>query len=113
MAKVIAVVFGTYSTYSFLAALSLGSYIPLVGGILSAAAAIGLWLHRRWSQYFVYIVSALFVAQWLLSLLAFAKDGWPYTSVVQSAIALFPGLCMLGLAVGSSVVAFRSFRAQS
>ena len=113
MAKVVAIIFGVYAAYSIWVALGLGSYIPMVGGSLSAIAAIGLWLHKRWSQYIVYVVSALVVAQWLLSVWAFAKEGWPYSSVVQSLIALFPGLCMVGLALGSSVFVFRSFRVRS
>lgn len=113
MIKVIASLLALYGTYSLYAVFSGQGYLSIIGAVLALAAALGLWLRKHWSQYFVYVLSAGFVAEWLwLVCRSVQQKSWPNGDAIQSVIALFPGLCLVALVVGASVLVFRSFRDQ-
>ena len=110
MLRFIAGILGAYGVYSIIAGYQYGDWSSLIGSGLCLVAAVSLWLKKRWSQYLVYIVAALFCGSWLFVLWQVAERGWPYSSISQTVIALIPGLLMVGVAIGSSVVVYRAFK---
>ena len=80
-------------------------------GVVSAIGCFGLIAGLRWSQYIVYVLSSLFVAEWsYLSWYAVRKGLFPYETVLQSVLGLVPGILAVVLCVSSCVVVFRYFR---
>ena len=110
MLRFVAVILGAYGVYSFIAGYQYSNWSYLIGGVLCLVGAVSLWLKKRWSQYFVYIVAVLFCGSWLFALWQVAERGWPYNSLSQTVIALIPGLLMVGIAIGSCVVVYRAFK---
>jgi hypothetical protein len=110
MLKLTAIFLAAYTLYSFWGAYSSQNLSPIVGGLLAIVASVGLFLRRSWSQYFVYAVSTLSVLSWLWAIWMVVQHGWPYLTVAESLISLIPGIVLVFLAVGISVVAQRAFR---
>jgi hypothetical protein len=114
MMKVVATVFALYGAYVLSAVYVRPQWFGVALGAASLAAGVGLWLKKSWSQYFVYGVSFVVAGQWLWAAISyFARVGWPSEKTAGHIIALVPGLCIVTLAIGSSVVAFRCFRDKS
>jgi hypothetical protein len=90
------------------------SYFSVFWCIVSFVAAIGLWLRRPWTQYPVYLLSAIVVVvlPWEFWK-AIQQHAWPYERLSASLVGLFITLCPFAFAIGSSVVTYRFFRAQS
>jgi hypothetical protein len=114
MTKVVAAVFALFGAYVLSAVYAQPHWFGMVLAAAALAAAGGLWSKRSWSQYFVYGVSFVVAGQWLwLTLSYYFRVGWPTEKIFGHIVALVPGLCVVTLAIGSSIVAFRCFRAQS
>ena len=64
----IAGLFVSYQSLSWLSAA--GSCIAIVGGF-------GLMKKKYWSQYFIYLYSAIGIASWCYVVYATAQQGWP------------------------------------
>jgi hypothetical protein len=114
MTKVVATVFALYAAYALSAVYAQPSVTGAAFATLTLLAAVGMWMRKPWSQYFVYVVSALVAGQWLWQTGTFVyRNGWPYETTTLNIFGLAPGLCIVAFAVGSSVLAFRSFRVRS
>ncbi|HEY4368847.1 MAG TPA: hypothetical protein VGN07_16550 [Steroidobacteraceae bacterium] len=112
MLKTIAILLALYGGYALDQGMGGQNYLALVCAVLAFAAAGGLWLRKSWSQYCVYILASGFVFPWLWYTWSVFRRNGPYDTALQGAISLFPGLCMVLFAAGSSVFVFRSFRAR-
>lgn len=75
----------------------------IVGGV---GFAVGM----RWSRYLVYAASISIIIAWLYGVFAAVVAGWPYASLLETAISLLPGLVLIFIACGSSFIAFIQFR---
>jgi len=112
--RLVAIVFALYAAYVLSVAYGQPHWFAIALGASSVAAAVGLWLRKPWSQYFVYVVSFVVAGQWLWAATSYySKTGWPAERTGGHLIALIPGLCIVTLAIGSSIVAFRHFRVRS
>lgn len=114
MIKVVAVVFAFYGAYVLKAVYMQPHWFGVALAAASLAAGIGLWLRQPWSQYLVYVVSFVVAGQWLWSAISYYfRTGWPTEQTFGHIFALIPGTCIVALAIGSSILAFRCFRARS
>jgi hypothetical protein len=114
MLKVIAIVFAAYGAWTLAAAVDARSLIALIIGFLALLAATGLWFHKLWAQYIIYLLSALAVANWGWYTFQFVKlNGWPYLTTSENVLGLIPGLCICAFCIGACVETFRRFRVRS
>ena len=113
MIKVVAAVFGVFGAYVVSALYVQPHWFGIALAAAAFAAAIGLWFHKSWSQYFVYGVSFVAAGQWLWLIISYySRTGWPSEKTFGHIVALIPGLCIVTLAIGSSILAFRCFHAR-
>jgi hypothetical protein len=88
------------------------AWIPAIVPTASAAAAVGVALHKAWSRILVLMLAALFVGTWTFSLwLAFeagAFRGWSARKIVVSAL---PGAFFSSLAIFCCFVVVARWRA--
>jgi hypothetical protein len=103
------------AVYILYAGLSTQPYISILWSILAFTAAIGLWALQRWSQYLVYLLSAMVLFSWSWGFwYSLQQHSWPYERLSASLVGLlFISLCPVGLATGASIVVFKFFRARS
>jgi hypothetical protein len=114
MIKVVAVVFALFAAYVLSLVYSQLHWFGISLGASALAAAFGLWFHKSWSQYFVYAVSFVVAGQWVWAAVSYySRTGWPSERTFGHIFALIPGLCIVALAIGSSILAFRCFRVRS
>jgi hypothetical protein len=114
MIKVVAAIFTLYGTYVLSAVYVQPHWFGIVLAAASLAAGIGLWLRKQWSQYPVYVVSVVVAGQWLwAAIYYYSSVGWSSEKTFGHIIGLIPGLCIVALAMGSSILAFRYFRGRS
>jgi hypothetical protein len=114
MIKAIATVFALYGAYVLSAVYVQPHWFEIALAVASLAAGIGLWLRKPWSQYLVYVVSFVVAGQWLWAAISYySRTGWPSEQTFGHIIALIPGSCIVAFAIGSSILAFRCFRARS
>src|SRR5687768_2923778 len=114
MIKAVATIFALYGAYVLSAVYAQPHWFAIALAAASLAAGIGLWLRQPWSQYLVYVVSFVVAGQWLWAAISYySRTGWPSEKTFGHIIALIPGLCIVALAIGSSILAFRCFRARS
>ena len=89
------------------------SVLGVLTGLVSALGGVGLAMSRPWSRFCIYIVSFGVVGTWLYySVVALQAQGWPNETVLVIGwlISLFPGLCTVVIAAGSSYLVTRHFR---
>jgi hypothetical protein len=113
MLKLLALFFGLNAGYSFWGLFNSHEFSAFLSGVLSAAAAIGLWQEKRWVQYVVYVITAFVVAYFIWYIWALVRLGWPYEDNVRTFVSLVPGALILMFAVGASTHVFRTFRGKS
>jgi hypothetical protein len=107
----VAGVFIAYGVYAILQARNNASVLNVLFGLVSALGGVGVALSRPWSRFCIYIVSIGLVATWLYyTVVALQYLGWPYDSVLEWLISLFPGLCTVAIAAGSSYLVTKHFR---
>lgn len=114
MIKAVATVFALYGAYVLSGVYVQPHWFGVALAVASLAAGIGLWLRKPWSQYLVYVVSLVVAGQWLWAAISYySRTGWPSEQTFGHIIALIPGSCIVAFAIGSSILAYRSFRARS
>ena len=105
-------VLALYAAYAFWTVYLDKSWIYGMLGVLSLVACYGAAMLRGWSQYLVYVLTALFIAAWGYSVYAGAKVGFFsffYSSHLLAIKALAPGLALVVLscvAAGTRSVIF-------
>ena len=102
-----------YAAYAFWTAYLDESWVYGLLGCLALVACYGAAMLRVWSQYLVYLLTALFVAAWLYSVYSGAAVGffsfW-YGSQALVMKALAPGIALVLLSCAASWITFRHFR---
>jgi len=102
-----------YAAYAFWTAHIDKSWIYGFLGLLSLVACYGAAMLRVWSQYLVYLLTALFIAAWCYSVYAAAAVGFFsffFSSRLLAIKALAPGLVLVMLSCLASWNAFSHFR---
>jgi hypothetical protein len=120
MLRVVAGVFIAHGLYAVLVSWGYQSVLGVVGvliGVVSALGGVGLALRRPWSRFCIYAVSIGVIGWWLyfsvvVPLSHSRSSVYPNTTtlVLGWLIALFPGMCVAVIAVGSSYLVTRHFR---
>lgn len=103
-----------YAVYAFWTAYVDDSWIYGTLGLLALGTCYGTAMLRAWSQYLVYLLTALFVAAWCYSVYAGATVGFFgifFSSHVLVIKALAPGLALVLLSFLASWNVFRHFAA--
>ena len=106
-------VLALYATYAFWTAYVDKSWIYGLLGVLSLVACYGTAMLRAWSQYLVYLLTALFIAAWCYSVYAGAAVGFFsffFSSQLLAIKALAPGLALVVLSCIASWNTFSHFR---
>src|SRR5262245_36515322 len=102
-----------YATYAFWTASVDQSWVYGLLGVLSLVACYGTAMLRPWSQWLVYLLTALFIGAWCYSVYAGATVGFFtffFSSRLLAVKALAPGLVLVMLSCLASWNAFSHFR---
>lgn len=102
-----------YAAYALWTAYLDKSWIYGFLGVLSLVACYGTAMLRAWSQWLVYLLTALFIAAWCYSVYAGAAVGFFsffFSSYLLAAKALAPGFVLVVLSCIASWNAFSHFR---
>lgn len=59
--------------------------------LFSFAAAVGLFLTKKWSVYVIIFLSIVSGALWLGGIREIYNQGWPYTKISDTITSLIPG----------------------
>jgi hypothetical protein len=101
------------AAYSGWWAVSAAAWFWLLLSMVALIGAIGLYLHKRWAQYFWHGIALVACVWWGASVLQVAISGWPQQSIVSSLISLLPGLLLLTVCIGGSFVIAKHYRRAS
>lgn len=83
-------------------AVSSTAWLWLFPALVALVGAIGLYLRKRWAQYFWYGIALIACVWWVVSVLQVVISGWPQQTIVSSIISLLPGLLLLTVCIGGS-----------
>lgn len=92
-----------FAITSVVASAHMATFVSCVG----AVGAAGLFSANSRSRHFVYGASAIVALSWIAVIAQLALSGWPVPGVVQSFISLIPGLLLLAVCTGCSILAAR------
>lgn len=101
---------GGYGAYCLWASVEYGYWLYAITGGVAALGCAGLLLHRRWSEYVVYVVSFAIVFRWGYTIWHAVMEGWPYPNIEASMLSLLPGVGLVFACIAASFAAFRSLR---
>jgi hypothetical protein len=102
-----------YAIYAFWTAYVDHSWIYGLLGGLALFACYGTAMLRAWSQYLVYLLTALFTAAWFYSVYSGAMVGYFeifFSSQLLVIKALAPGFALVLLSGAASWIAYSHFR---
>jgi len=88
-----------------------GTLLWLGTSLFAFVAAVGLFLDKVWSQYLWHALSLAIIASWAYTVASVAMAGWPYETILETFISLIPGLLLVGVFAGGSVIVYKHFRA--
>jgi hypothetical protein len=108
--KLLAVFLLIVSVYLGWWAVSAASWLWLIPAVVLFFAAVGLFLSKRWVQYFWHVMAVVVAAWWVVSVVRIAMSGWPFESALDTVISLIPGLLLVTVCAGGSVVVAKHFR---
>lgn len=109
--NIIGLVLTAYAIFTIKYSLTGGAALPGIVAVFALLGAIGLFLKKAWSRYFIYIFSILIIPWWLLlTILMIVAKGWPYyTTTYESILGLLPGIFLCSFCVFSSWVSYKQF----
>jgi hypothetical protein len=102
-----------YGAYAIWTAYVDTSWLYGLLGIFSLVGCYGTAMLRPWSQWLVYVLTALFIAAWCYSVYVSATVGFFsffFSSHASALKTTAPGLALVGLSAFASWNAFRYFR---
>jgi hypothetical protein len=108
--KLLATLLVVVSAYLGWWAISAASFLWLLPAVVSLIAAFGLFLSKHWSQYIWHTMAMAVSLWWAVSVVRIALSGWPYDGVLSSAISLIPGILLVAVCGGGSVMVAKHFR---
>ena len=91
-------------------AVSSASFLWLLPAVVTLIAGVGLSLRKRWSQYLWHALALVASLSWVASVVRVALSGWPYESALATVISLIPGLLLVTVCAGGSLVVAQHFR---
>lgn len=108
--KLLAVLLFLVSSYLCWFALEYSVFAWLLAACIPMLCGIGLALRRRWAGLLWYVLAAGVGVWWLVIIAGMVLRGWRANGVVDYLIDLTPGLLLIAIAAGGSLVVRRSFR---
>ena len=101
-----------YGVWTVKYALSGGPSLPGIIAVIPLAAAVGLFLKKSWSRYFVHLFTISIVPWWVVATVrSIWRTGWPYyATTAESVLGLLPGVFLSLFCIGSSWVVHNYFR---
>ena len=108
--KLLAVFLLIVSAYLGWWTVSSAAWLWLFPSVVAFVGAIGLFLRKRWAQYFWYGIALVACVWWVVSVLQVAISGWPQQSIASSIISLLPGLLLLTVCIGGSFAIAKHYR---
>ena len=117
----VAILMAVYGLYSIWCAWSLPESCPIawrlwyaVWGLIGIVGAVCLFLDRRWSRFFVYLIAVGIVGTYVyLTAVGIELGLWPYDSNLETAIAFVPVILVCVVCIASCFVVHRHFRGRS
>lgn len=91
-------------------AVSAASFLWLLPAVVTLITAVGLLLRKRWSQYLWHTLALVISVSWVVSVVRATLAGWPYNNALATVISLVPGLLLVAVCAGGSVVVAKHFR---
>lgn len=91
-------------------AVSAASFLWLLPAVAILIAGVGLFLRKPWSQYLWHALALVASVSWVASVVRVALPGWPYESALATVISLIPGVLLVAVCVGGSLVVAQHFR---
>jgi len=101
------------SAYIVWWAFSYAAWLWLLPAMGALACAIGLYWYKPWAHYFWHGIALAASAWWMVSTLRASISGWPQQTISNSVISLLPGLLLLAVCIGGSVVIAKHYRRTS
>lgn len=91
-------------------AVAYAAFYWLPVAVFAAVGAAGLFLRKRWAQYFWHLFAGVAMAAWLVKTAEVAVSGWPHEDLLSSVVSLIPGLLLIIVCAGGSIAVARHFR---
>jgi hypothetical protein len=110
---IIVALLAIYAAYALWTAYVDTSWLYGLLGIFSVVGCYGTAMLRPWSQWLVYVLTALFIAAWCYSVYVGATVGFFsffFSSHASALKAMAPGLALVALSAFASWNVFRHFR---
>jgi hypothetical protein len=104
----IGALFIAYGVYALVQGRASPQWASLAVAGLSLLGGIALLLGRPWSRFCIYVVSLAIAGAWVYYT-ALAVPSWPYGTLIETIIALLPGVFLLVIAAGSCYLVTRHF----
>jgi len=86
----------------------------LIWGVFGTVALLGAWgllRDRRWSQYVIYVVTAMLTLSWVAVVWQLVSEGWLTDDARAAIVALAPGAVTVAVCVVVSRAVFKHFHA--
>ncbi len=99
-----------YALYLISVFLKTGFFVLFIPMILSFASALGLILNKGWSKYFILCLSLLISIYWIYAVITVFSKGFASGGPLYILLSLIPGVLLLSLCGGCSIVVFRYFK---
>ncbi|MES2932976.1 MAG: hypothetical protein V4805_05755 [Pseudomonadota bacterium] len=110
--KILAVLLLFVSGYLGWWAVSNASFLWLLLPFILLVVAGGLFLNWHWVKFLWNVLALSISLWWLISTIRITISGWPYEDVLSSVISLVPGVLLILILAGSSLVIANHFRSK-
>ena len=109
--QIVAAILFIYGAYSLWVVVKQDQPLVLLWTVASILAGAGLLLHKPWSRFIVYLVSSFTILGLLWYMAFMVTNGWPYTEIKHTAMALVRATFVVSLCIWVMIVTHRFFRA--
>lgn len=108
---IIGLVLTAYAIFTIKYSMAYGAVLPGIVAVFALLGAIGLFLKKAWSRFFIFIFTILIVPWWIYSTIRIiVQKGWPYyPTKYESILGLLPGILLCWFYVFSSWVSYKQF----
>lgn len=94
-------------------AASQAMWLWTIPAVVALSNAVGLLWRKRWAKLLWYATAVAACGWWVFEVVQVALSGWPYSTMLDSVISLVPGLLLLTVCIGGSVVVTKDFHSKT
>jgi hypothetical protein len=108
---IIGLVLTAYAIFTIKYSVTGGAILSGIVAVFALLGAIGLFLKKAWSRFFILIFTILIVPWWIYSTIwIIVKKGWPYyPTTYESVLGLLPGILLCLFSIFSSWASYKQF----